>query len=36
MIELHIGLALIRCEVHRRHCYASALQVRKYLFKCLF
>ena len=35
-IELRIGLALIRREVHRLHCYASALQVHKYLFKRLF
>ena len=35
-IELRIGLALIRREVHRLHRYASALPVREYLFERLF
>jgi hypothetical protein len=35
-MELRIGLALVRREVYRLHCYASTLQVRKYPFKCFF
>jgi hypothetical protein len=35
-IKRRLGLALIRRKVYRLDCYASAFQICKYLFKCLF